>query len=74
MMVKELLVGEWKMLRIYDEDKNKEFEIYADKNIKTRGFIYHMIYDNSFKSYNKKVDLERELTHKKLRLLETKYK
>ncbi|MGL5798424.1 MAG: hypothetical protein ACRCYT_09495 [Cetobacterium sp.] len=72
MGAKEILRGDWKMLRIMIDEK-QEIEIFADKLKHSKGKIYHLISEKNFKSFNKKCDLERELTNKNLRLLETKF-
>lgn len=74
MSIAEILKGDWKMLRLLDLDRKKEFEIFADDNIGKRGKIYHVIYDDSFKSYPAKVDLKNDYLNKNIRLLETKFK
>lgn len=74
MDVKKILRGDWKMLRIMDNDLKKEFEIFADKRDKSKGKIYHLISDEGFRSYDQKFKLEKILSNRNIRLLETKYK
>lgn len=74
MSISEILKGNWKMLRLMDLDLGKEFEIFTDENAGKKGKVYHVIYDNEFKTYPVKSKLRDSLAYKKIRLLETKFK
>ncbi|MEG1286981.1 MAG: hypothetical protein RSD13_02875 [Clostridium sp.] len=74
MGITEIIKGEWKMLRLFDYEKGKEFEIFADSNQGKKGKVYHVVYDDFFKSYKIKSELRQAYFKKKIRLLETKYK
>lgn len=74
MSIVGILKGEWRMLRLLDLDRKKEFEIFADKNEGKKGKVYHVIYEDHFQSYATKLELKNDYQKKNIRLLETKFK